>query len=364
MACAWAGRNEPAAVAARCDDDRVLALSVAGHVLDFDDTYGPGLSHLSAPTAPAALVVGALSSASIGRVLEAYAAGFEAMAALARASHPSLYEGGWHPTAVTGTVGAATVAAHLLGLDKEQTDTARQLAVLGAGGLRAAFGTDGKSLQVGMAASQGTRAAQLAGRGAIATGKIGEGFEAAYGGHWAEPSGELAIEQNWIKAFPCCLQTHSSIEAAEQAAGRGADLDGGGVVTVHRRSRQAAPLDDVTTGLEAKFSIPYTTAFTLLHGAPTVQDFAGVDPEARKLAVRIEVRLDDNLAQSEAVLDWRGDHDPIEIRVEAARGSPQRPMSEEQLANKVRALTGNRLDGALDDLDRPAAEVLALVEDR
>ena len=366
MACAYGGRNEPAAVAARSVGDglvdRVAALAVAGHVLDFDDTYGPGLSHLSAPTAPAALVVGAKHGASIGEVLSAYAAGFESMAAVARASHPGLYEHGWHPTAVTGTIGAATTAAVLLGLEEARARTARRLAVLGAGGLRAAFGTDGKSIQVGVASAQGVRAALLAGQGATASGSIEAAFADAYGGQWAEPGPALAIEDNWIKAFPCCLQTHAAIEAAEQAAPLGADVSGSGVVTVHRRSRQAAPLDDVATGLEAKFSIPYTVAFTLLHGAPTVESFNTVDAAARALAARIEIQVDDTLEQSEAVLVWSGGASPIEIRVDAARGSPQHPMTGEQLNAKVRSLAGSRLDGALDEPARPASEVLALVE--
>jgi 2-methylcitrate dehydratase PrpD len=174
----------------------------------------------------------------------------------------------------------------------------------------------------------------------------------------------LAVEQNWIKAFPCCLQTHSSIEAAEQAAGVGADHDGKGVVTVHHRSRQAAPLDDVTTGLEAKFSIPYTVAFTLLHGAPTVSDFLTVDEGARQLASRIEVQLDDRLAQSEAVLSWTGAHNLIEVRVDAARGSPRRPLNADQLGAKVHALAGSRFDDVLDDPDRPATDVLALLDEQ
>ena len=369
LACALAGRNEPAAAAARAvgdgTTDRVAALATAGHVLDFDDTYGPGLSHISAPTAPAALVVGATTGASIGEVIDAYAAGFEAMAAVAAASHPALYERGWHPTAVTGTIGAATATAAVLGFDESQTRAGQQLAVLGAGGLRSAFGTDGKALQVGVAAAQGVRGALLAGWGATATDSIAAGFSAAYGGEWAEPGTTLAIEENWIKAFPCCLQTHAAIEAAAAAVQQGVDGEGSGVVTVHRRSRQAAPLDDVATGLEAKFSIPYTVAFTVLHGAPDVAAFAGVDAAVRELASRISIEIDDELRQSEAVLVWRRgpSASPIEIRVDAARGSPEHPLSDEQLAAKVRSLAGSRLEGVLDDPARPAAEILGLVEE-
>ncbi|MDF1596441.1 MAG: MmgE/PrpD family protein [Acidimicrobiia bacterium] len=363
MACAFAGRHEPAVHAVAPIDDslleRTIRLGVAGHVLDYDDTYAPGLSHLSAPVAPAALVLGAHIGSSVGSMLAAYAAGFEAMAALARAGHPMLYERGWHPTAITGTVGAATAAAHLLGLDAEKTTNAQLLAVLGAGGLRTAFGTDGKSLQVGMAASQGVQAAGFAANGATTSEAVRDGYESAYGARWAEPDpDDPAIEENWIKAFPCCLQTHAAIEAAIRAsASQDANSAGSITVVVHPRSRQAAPLDDVATGLEAKFSIPYTTAFGWLYGPPDVRAFAGVDEAARTLATRIRVELDEQLPESSAVLKW--DSDSIEI--DAALGSPLHPMTVEQLDWKLRSLSGDRLIGILDDPRLPATEVLRLV---
>ncbi|HEV3376401.1 MAG TPA: MmgE/PrpD family protein, partial [Thermoleophilaceae bacterium] len=159
LACAARGAREPAARAARGLGDRVAFAGTAGHVLDFDDTYLPGIAHLSAPTAPAALVVAGELGRSAGDALAAYEEGFEAMGALARAGHPALYDRGWHPTAVCGGVGAAVAAARLLDAPREN---AVALALLRSGGLRAAFGSDGKSLQVGLAAASGVRAARLA----------------------------------------------------------------------------------------------------------------------------------------------------------------------------------------------------------
>ena len=121
--------------------------------------------HASAPVAPVALLLGAELGRDVGAVLDAYAAGFETTAALARAGHPALYERGWHPTAVCGGVGAAVAAARLLGLDaRTRRDAAVALALLRAGGLRAAFGSDGKALQVGLAAAAGLQAARIARR--------------------------------------------------------------------------------------------------------------------------------------------------------------------------------------------------------
>jgi 2-methylcitrate dehydratase PrpD len=349
LACAARGAREPAARAARELGEPVAFAATAGHVLDFDDTYLPGLAHLSAPTAPAALVLTARAGGSVGDALAAYAAGFEAMGALAWASHPALYERGWHPTAVCGGVGAAVAAAEVLHAPREH---AVALALLGASGLQAAFGSDGKALQVGMAASSGVAAARLAAAGArVPLAAAVRGFEHATGGTYAEPdAASPAIADNWIKAWPCCLQTHGAIEAAEPLRGAAPDDLS---VRVHPVSLLAAAQGpEPATGLAAKFSIPYLTAFTLLHGPPAVDSFDAVDPAAVERARRIEVRADASLAESEFVLESGGDE---LARVEAARGSPQRPLDAAALRAKVESLNGP----ALDDLDRPGAEVLA-----
>ena len=78
--------------------------------------------------------------------LAAYAAGFEMTAGVARGSHPELYERGFHPTAVCGTAGAALASARILDLDERRTDNAIALSLLRAGGLRAAFGSQGNAL--------------------------------------------------------------------------------------------------------------------------------------------------------------------------------------------------------------------------
>jgi 2-methylcitrate dehydratase PrpD len=286
------------------------------------------------------------------------------MGALSRASHPHLYERGWHPTAVCGAVGAAVATARLLGLDHEHEANARRLALLRAGGLRAAFGSDGKSLQVGMAAADGVLAARIAGAGAavapaVAAEDAPDGFTAAFGGRWAAPGPDepRAIDENWIKPWPCCLMAHSAIEAAAQVRAEHGLSAQQITVAVHPRARAAAAYDDVADGLQAKFSIPYLVAFTLLRGEPDTGSFATIDAEARALAAeRISIRPDPGLEESEAVVEAGSE----EIaRVPHSLGSPARPMSGAQLQAKVSGLAGARLDGALDDPARPAAEVLA-----
>jgi 2-methylcitrate dehydratase PrpD len=365
LGCAVGGRDERAARAARSLGDgltdRIAAAGTAGHVLDFDDTYLPGLAHLSAPVAPVALLLGAERGASVGEALAAFAAGFEAMARLTAANHPQMRARGWHPTAVGGVVGAATAAARLLGLDAERTGHALALALLQASGLRAAFGSDGKALQVGRAAAAGAAGARLAAAGATASPRVMAGFEQAFGARWpaaSEASGANppAVRENWIKAYPCCLQTHGAIEAAEQARRAGAGAPPHVTVTVHPVCLQAASLGpDVADGLQAKFSIPYLTAFTLLQGPPSVASFSAVDDEARRVAARVRVRTDAELLESEARLEIGGEQLG---HVRAALGSPARPMDPAQLEGKLRDLAGARLDGVLEDPARPVATVL------
>jgi 2-methylcitrate dehydratase PrpD len=356
LACAVRGASEPAARAAAGAADAVAAVGTAGHVLDFDDTYLPGLAHLSAPSASAALVVGAEQARTLGDVLAAYAEGFEAMGAVARASHPALYNGHYHPTAVCGGVGAAVAAGALIGLSDHEPDDAVAIALVGAAGLRAAFGSQGKSLQVGLAAAGGVRAARLARAGArVPLARAARGFADATGGAFERPdSSSVAIDENWIKAWPCCLQTHGAIEAAAQV-GEPRSL----TVTVHPVSLQAAsygprPAD----GLEAKFSIPYCTAWTLLNGPPIVESFQRVDDACCELAETIAVETDSTLLESECFLSANGDE---LARVKAALGSPGQPMDEHKLAAKVGDLAGAELVDLMHDPGRPAAELLARV---
>jgi 2-methylcitrate dehydratase PrpD len=167
----------------------------------------------------------------------------------------------------------------------------------------------------------------------------------------AARDGEAAVAENWIKAYPCCLQTHAAIDAA-LAFGGPPSPQTRLTVAVHPVSRQAAMLDEVSDGLQAKFSIPYLTAYALLRGAPGLDAFDSLDAEVAALARRVEVRTDPALGAAEAILELDG---RVAANVTAPRGSPANPLDAAALAAKVRMLAGEALDGALDDLARPAA---------
>ena len=70
---------------------------------------------------------------------------------------------------------------------------------------------------------------------------------------------------------------------------------------------------------------------------------------------RVRLVTDESLAEAEAVIALAGEE---VARVEAARGSPERPMSADELAAKCHMLADDRLDGLLDDRDAPAQTLL------
>jgi 2-methylcitrate dehydratase PrpD len=371
LACACAGADERAATAMRAGGEDLLAdvafVATAGHVLDFDDTFADGVAHVSAACAPAALVLAAHLGLPIAAALDAYARGYEVMAAVAAVSHPALYDAGWHPTAVCAPVGAVVAASRLLGLTESQREHALALSLLRAGGTRGAFGSDGKAIQVGLAAAAGVQAALLANAGASVDPRAIHGplgFRAVLGAGWPEAGigassvagGPRAIERNWIKLHPSCLGTHSPIDAAAQASERGDRIDGTPLqIVVHPLARQAAHLDGVADGLSAKFSIPYCVAHTLISGPPRVRDFAVIDPAVSERAQLVTVDVDGSLPEFGAVLVVSGRE---LARIDAPRGAPERPVSASELAAKVTDLCGGRLDGVLADPERPAAAVL------
>ncbi len=387
LACATAGADRRAARAMRLTAEGLLAdvafAGTAGHVLDYDDTFPEGVAHVSAATAPAALMVSAHLGLSLQAALEAYADGFEAMAQVAAAGHPALYDAGWHPTAVCGPVGAAVAACRLLDLPARQRQNAIAIALLRAGGTRGAFGSDGKAIQVGLAAAAGVQGALAARAGAEVDPRAVDGpfgFTGVVGAGWPWRSGGWpgcgdrppAITRTWIKLHPSCLGTHSPIDAALELRDGGAwpelaerlevaERLGGGErlaggerleVAVHPVARQAAHLDAVGDGLSAKFSIPYCVAHTLMHGPPRLRDFDALDAAVAERSRQVAVVVDESQPEFGAAIR----HGGRELaRVPCPRGAPQRPISERELHAKLAELAGERLDGLFDRPDVAAA---------
>ncbi len=287
--------------------DAALLNATSAHSHDYDDMACSMGGRPSAPLVPVILALGEALGASGAQVVEAYVVGFEAECRIGRVVNPHHYEGGWHPTSTLGVFGAAAAAARLLGLDPDRTCAALTLAASMASGLKANFGTMAKPLQVGLCARSGLMAAKLAKAGFAANPAALEhpqGFLASYDGldniHLErlleQRNGRLEIEQDSIglKQFPCCGSTHPVARAMLALRARGLrpqDVDSI-LMTVNRRRLPHTDNPSPRTPLEARFSIQYVAARTLLDGAPRLHHFEGrahLEPDARALMRKISV---------------------------------------------------------------------------
>jgi 2-methylcitrate dehydratase PrpD len=356
VAVAVAARTEPV-VALATGISEAARWATAGHVLDFDDLHMESTTHISVVCLPAVLATGGGA--------RAYLAAAGVMARLGSALGWSHYTSGWHATTTAGAPAAAVGAGVALGLDAERLATAMALAVPAAGGVQRAFGTDGKSLQVGFAADAGVRAARLAAAGATADpGALDSWLELLGGNPSALNLDGPAIPGGLaVKVFPCCYALQRPISALSAL-----EIDPADVRRIVLRTPKGtvAPLihHRPDTGLQGKFSIEYAAATALLDdysGFWAFTDEAVRRPEARQLVDRVEVQLGtggDWLLAGEFEAEVHLDAEVRRAHEQFPPGSPQRPPTAEELLRKVRdCLDGTDLDPATIDW-ATAAQVL------
>lgn len=291
-----------------------LINGTAAHVLDFDDWLPAARVHPSAPLLPAVLAqaqtqdAADLTGSDTIDLLTAYIAGFEAQARIGVALAPGHYEAGFHPTATVGIFGAATGAAHLLGLGPAGFQRAWGLAATQAAGLRAVFGTMGKSLHVGRASEAGLLSAQLVAAGATAPDDaiFGlRGFAVAHGHKADVEPVKVPFAEKWylrevqVKRHAACFGTHAAIDALLTLR-ESVDLERIREIelTVSELLQTVCAIPVATTPLEGKFSLTFTAALALVRGSCQVADFTHEsvhDPRLRSVAERVRVRFDPSL---------------------------------------------------------------------
>lgn len=312
--------------------------AVLAHLLDYDDLHLSSTSHISAVCVPVTLAAGGDA--------RAYLAGAGVMARLGTMLGWPHYSRGWHATCTAGAPAAATAAAIAMGLDADGVARAIALAVPAAGGVQRAFGTTAKSLQVGFAADAGLRAAGLAAAGASADPAALGQWLALVGGSPAPNDPAPAIPGGLaIKAYPCCYALQRPIEATRAALG-GERLPAEAVAAITVRLDEDAirPLihSRPATGLEGKFSLEYAVAATVLDGRPglgSFEDVAVARPAARSLLERVQVETTPGggelLAGSVEVTVELADGESRSASVAVPRGAPGRPLTDEELREKV-----------------------------
>ncbi|WP_411885248.1 MmgE/PrpD family protein [Polaromonas sp. YR568] len=335
----------------------------SAHALDFDDNCYAGVVHGSAVIAPAAIAVGQKVNASGRDLVTAFVAGSECEYAVGAASKNILYEQGWWTTGVLGPIGACVAASHLLKLGPEKMSSALGLAITGAGGTKACFGTDGKALMAGRAAEAGVACALLAAQGARGPMDAIEstnGFARLFN----ESVFDLAVMDDlgsrWfsrepgvdIKRIPVCLSSHAAVDALMHLVAvhniRPDDIERMVCDVPPMVSRNLVYAQPETIQ-QSQFSMQYAIAVSLKFGNFTLEHLDEKllkNRELVSLMAKVEMRTgplwdDAALRQSapegaEVHLHLRGGKVFQRFRA-TARGSVGSPLSDQEIGDKFLA---------------------------
>lgn len=269
-----------------------LANGTTAHALDYDDTHFAHIGHLSVGIYPAALASGQDSDASLDQVIDAFLVGAESAIRIGLALGSSHYEDGYHQTATAGAFGAAVAAARLYGLSPQQTRAALSLCSTRASGLKNQFGTMGKPLNAGYAASNGIECARLAMLGMTSADDGLEGSQGFVATHSSKPAPVIKFDRflfNDIryKLHACCHGTHAMIEAMLYARNKHS-ISMEDVrqlrVCVHPKWLKVCDIKLPRTGLEVKFSYAWLAGMVM-------RGLSCADPEAYTDALADDIAL-------------------------------------------------------------------------
>ena len=343
-----------------------FANGVAAHALDFDDMCFVSLAHPSCALVPAILAAGEIAHAPGAALLDAYAIGFEVECRLGTVMNPRHYhERGWHCTSTIGTLGAAAASARVLGLSAGQTRFALGIAASAASGLKENMGSMVKPLHAGMAARNGLMAARLAARGFTASADAldgPQGFLAAMDSqHLTLDPAAADLGVRWeiletgitVKLYPSCAATHPPLDALldlKREVGFTHEHVESIDVEVDSMTPRLLLYDRPTTGLEAKFSMPFCAAAAVVMGHPRVDTFEprAIDDRAvQALMPRVRMRVNPAfdaaapLSRASVTVVLR-DGRVLARAADGARGYPGR-LSSEELAAKFASCASTAL---------------------
>lgn len=374
------GRSTSATAAA-------LANGTAAHALDYDSISLSVSGFVASPVLFALLALAEAEPQPVSgrRLLQAFVAGWETEAAIARGLGVHHYAKGWHSTATLAHFGAAAGAARLLELDVDATRSALGFAASEASGLRTMIGNMTNPFHVGKAARNGVLAAQLARSGFRAEPSVIEhasGFAVAFNGRDQFDLAQMTagLGTRWdlvdpglvIKLYPCCGLVHSAIDAALDLRAAHA-LQAQDIerveVAVHALVPPTMKFHQPATGYEAKFSTEFCIATALLEGAVRLEHFTAErigEPAMAALMPRISMVVHPELHGPETFLEREFSDVRVELRDGrsftqrvariANRGSRGRPATREL----VRAKAADCIAGS--DRTEAAARALDMLD--
>jgi len=338
--------------------------SAMGHALDFDDTYDKG-GHIHPGTSvlAASLAVGeSIGGVTGDQLMLAVTLGLDVSCRLGLAAYD---DRGWHRTGAFGIFGATAAAGKLLGLSQEEMVHAFGIAYSQAAGNRQCI-VDGaltKRFQAGQAAHGAVLATFLAKEGFTGAANV---FAGTYGFfQMYQPNGydlslidaglgeEFLGDLTSLKPYPCGRPTHSYIDAAVKLHHQ-LDLSRKTLesVTVRTDTETYTSRYSVSSGVvrpqqqvEAQFSLPYLVGCALVLGGVGIDQINAFDDSA-VLAASDLVKAE---SEEGAPKGWAeievvcASGDSATVELQPPSGSPEDPLSTDQLKDKFRDCAAHAL---------------------
>jgi 2-methylcitrate dehydratase PrpD len=348
------GRKLPVEAAA-------FANGAMAHAMDYEDAHDGTLLHPNAAAIPASLAVAEAFGPVSGRdLIAALAVGCDVAVRLGLALRVSLSDLGWYPPPMLAAFGATAAAGKLLRLSAQQISDAFSLTLcqsVCSGEIKYSPDSVIRAVRDAFAARAAVSSALLAARGVT-------GFDAPFEGRagfyamYARGSYDATtilqdlgtrfeIENISFKPWPSCRGTHSAIEAALKLLDAhrfdvsditAVALNGSRIMRMLNEPH--ATKRHPTTAIDAKFSLPFTTAAALVYGRVTLEEYspaALADERVLALAERVSLEIDPSLAENDIGCRLRistRSGAAYSIEVSTPLGSPQNPLSEARFIEK------------------------------
>lgn len=343
---------------------------------DSDDTHVGAMLHPGAVVFSAALATATDVGASGAQFLAAATAGYEAMIRIGLSIQPSHFQRGFQSTATCGGFGAAVAASMLL---SERKDTAQYVShALGivasfAGGLTQFYysGSTVKRIHAAHAAASGVSAAYLVDHGFSGPTDILEGsngFAHAYADHAnfdlvADGLGtDFRLMEVMVKGHACSARVQAAVEAVFELAKTQSfgpqdieSINVGVPAVIAGRLTKPRPADLQA----AQMSLPFSVALAICkigcdRRATTLElaDFeSGLQSDSvRAIEDRVHWQIDPEVESATTpeavpakVVIKLNSGQEIAMFVDAPRGSPGRPVTNQQQLQRFRSEVGQRL---------------------
>jgi len=323
------------------------------HCLEYDDWLRAGYVHAGTVIIPA-LFAYAENRVNWGELIENIVIGYELMARIGAGLGRVHYQF-WHSTATAGRVALAITLARMLGFSPEEAVHSGALAGYFCGGLWGfnVMGGGVKPFSPFNTVITGIYSVELISSGGRTNTYL---FETEKGlsllsknidfNVMVEPPWSYAIVENGFKVYPCCRHTHTAIEAAlkarEEVDGQLNDVRSINVY-VFKEAKEIAGIEKPTNVYEAKFSLRYLTALALVKGEVNLLNIRNglKDPTVKSMMLKIRIEslreFDERYPREQpsrvSIVLENGERIEVEERVPT--GDPRKPVSLDELLNKV-----------------------------